>query len=329
MNKTAAISGVTGQLGSYLAELLLAKNYKVIGLKRRTSTNNSTYRIDHLLNNENFELKYVDINDVSSLYQLFNNNKIDLCFHMAAQSHVRISFDLPEETLKTNVLGTLNILNAIKECSPETKLLHMASSEMFGNNPNTPYYENSEFAPVSPYGISKVAAYQLVRNYRKSYNLFLSNAIAFNYESPRRGENFASKKISLGVARIKAGFQKELVLGNLNAYRDFSFAKDIAEGCYNILQLKEPEDLILSSGETYSIRSYLEETFNAAGFNQNEWKKYVRINPIYFRPQEVDFLLGSSNKAKSLIDWDPKVKFKELVKLMYEYEWNLLNDRKF
>lgn len=318
MNNTVIISGVTGQLGSYLADIFINDGFKVIGLKRRTSTINSTIRINHLLKNSNFNLKYFDLNDTYSIYNLFNNIKPDFFFHCAAMSHVRISFDLPNETLQTNIIGTLNIINAIKELSPKTKFLNLSSSEMFGQNKNFPFTENSVFMPVSPYAISKVASHELIKNYRNSYNLFLSNAICFNYESPRRGENFVTKKITLEVAKIKNKLSDKIVLGNIKSYRDWSYAKDIAEGCKKILEHNKPDDFILCSGETHSVEEFLEEVFNLAEIKN--WNKHVEINPIYFRPQEVPYLLGDSSKAKQVLGWEPKIKFKELAKIMYDFD---------
>jgi len=313
--KTAAVSGVTGQIGSYLAEFLLSKDYKVIGLKRRTSTNDATSRISNILSNPNFSLDYFDLNDPISIINVIQKYKFDEFYNLACQSHVRVSFDLPEETFNTVALGPLRILEAIRSYSKTTKFYQASSSEMYGTNTQWPFDEESLFKPASPYGCAKAASHNLVKNYRNSYNIFASCGIVFNTESPRRGQNFVTQKISQGVADIKYGKKKELVLGNLEAKRDWSYAPEIVEGMWKILQYKDPTDFVLCSNQTRSVKEYLEETCRLA--NLNKWGNFVRIDPIYYRPEEVPLLCGDSSKAARLLLWKTQTKFQDLVKIMY------------
>ena len=310
--KTALITGVSGQDGSFLSEFLLNKGYFVIGLKRRTSLIN-TCRIDHLLNNLNFKLEYFDLNDSGRMYELLNLYKPDEIYNLAAQSHVRVSFDLSENTADGIVLGTLRLLNAYKTIIPESKYYQASSSEIYGINSKIPLNEESITIPSS---ISKLAAHHMVDVYRRSYGLFACSGILFNHESERRGETFVTRKITLAAARIKYGLQDKLYLGNLEAKRDWGHAKDYVEAMYLMLQQQTPEDYVICSGETHSIREFLDLTFEYAGLGDP--MKYVEIDPKYFRPQEVPLLLGDYSKAKKNLGWIPKIKFEKLVKMMYD-----------
>ena len=261
--KVAIISGITGQDGSYLAELLLEKGYQVIGLKRRTSLLN-TDRIDHIYENDNFSLEYFDLNDASCMYSLFLKYQPDEFYNLAAQSHVRVSFDIPEHTVDGAAIGTLRLLNALKIVSPHTKFYQASSSEMFGDNPAVPQSESTILQPASPYACAKVFSHHLVRNYREAYNLFLSSGILFNHESPRRGETFVTRKITLAAAKIKLGLQDKLYLGNLDAKRDWGYAKDYVEAMWLMLQQENPDDFVIATGETHTVREFLEEVFSHA-----------------------------------------------------------------
>jgi len=316
--KTALITGVTGQDGSYLADLLLSKGYKVIGVKRRTSLI-STDRIDHIFEDpdliQNFYLEYGNMNDAGCLYRMLNEHKPDEIYNLAAQSHVRVSFITPEETAEVVAMGTLRLLEAIRNICPETKLYQASSSEMFGDNPEHPQNELTRFMPASPYACSKVFAHNLIRNYRQSYGLHASCGILFNHESPRRGETFVTRKITMAAARIKIGLDNELCLGNLDAKRDWGYAKDYVEAMWMMLQQDQPDDYVVATGETHTVREFLEEVFRIAELDIDE---YVKIEPRLFRPHEVPLLLGDPSKAERKLGWRPKTKFKELAKLMYE-----------
>lgn len=314
--KTAIITGVTGQDGSYLAELLLAKNYKVIGLKRRSSLIN-TDRVDPFFNNPNFILEYWDLNDVGSLYRLLKKHKPDEFYNLAAQSHVRVSFDIPEHTVDGVALGPLRILEAIRNENKDIRFYQASSSEMFGDAvcPPTGYTEQSRMTPASPYACAKLFAHNLVRNYRESYGLHASSGILFNHESPRRGETFVTRKITMAAAKIKMGIQDYLYLGNLEAKRDWGFAGDYVEVMWLMLQQEKPDDYVISTGETRTVREFLQEVFDHAELSID---KHVRIDERYFRPHEVPFLLGDSKKAKESLGWEPKIKFKDLARMMYE-----------
>jgi len=272
-------------------------------------------------------LEYFDFNDPISIVNIFTKYKIDEFYNLGCMSHVRVSFDMPEEAFNTVAIGTLRILECIHRLSPETKLYQASSSEQFGFNPDVPFNELSRFMPASPYACSKVAAHNLVVNYRNAYNLHTSCGIVFNTESSRRGENFVTRKITLGAARIKAGIQKELVLGNLKSFRDWSYAPEICEGIWKILQQKHPGDYVLCSEEMHSVEEFLKETFEYAGLGNYE--KCVRIDPIYYRAQEVPMLLGDCSKAKAVLKFESKTKFKQLVKIMYDADEELVkNERK-
>jgi len=315
--KTAIISGVTGQDGSYLAEFLLSKGYRVIGLKRRTSLL-CTDRIDHIFDNDNFKVEYYDLDDVGCLYKMLYKYEPDEFYNLAAQSHVRVSFDIPEHTVNGVALGTLRILEAIRNTNDRIRFYQASSSEMFGDNPNTPFNEDSQLMPASPYACAKVFAHNLVRNYRESYWLHASSGILFNHESPRRGETFVTRKITRAVARIKLGLQNELRLGNLDAKRDWGHAKDYVEAMWMMTQQQSPDDYVISTGQSHSVREFLEAVFDYAGMDPY---KYVKIDERLFRPHEVPFLLGDSTKAKKQLKWNPKYTFETLVKEMYEEDY--------
>jgi len=318
--KTAIISGITGQDGSYLAEFLLEKGYKVIGLKRRTSLI-TTDRVDHIYSHDNFCLEYFDLNDVGSIYRLLNTYQPHEFYNLAAQSHVRVSFDISEHTVDGIAMGTLRILNAIKEISPHTRFYQASSSEMFGDNPQVPQTEETSLQPASPYACAKVFAHNLVRNYRHSYGMHLSSGILFNHESPRRGETFVTRKITLAAARIKLGLQDKLFLGNLEAKRDWGYAGDYVEAMWLMLQQDKPGDYVIATGETHTVRDFLEEVFVHAGLDVN---KHVEIDERLFRPHEVPVLLGDPTLAKQVLDWYPKTKFTELAHIMYEADLTLI-----
>lgn len=318
ISKTALITGITGQDGSYLAEFLLEKGYEVYGIIRRASTFN-TERIDHIYTdphekNSRFFLHYGDLSDAGQLTNIIYNIQPDEIYNLAAQSHVRVSFDLPEYTGNITGLGTTRFLEAIMKSGIKTKFYQASSSEMFGSSP-PPQNENTPMRPRSPYAIAKVYSYWMTVNYREAYNIFACNGILFNHESPRRGETFVTRKITRALARIKLGLQDKLYLGNLDARRDWGFAKDFVEAMWLMLQQSEPEDYVIATGEAHSVREFLHEAFNYAGM---DWEKYVEIDPRYFRPTEVDVLIGDSRKAQKKLGWKPRVKFKELVKLMVD-----------
>ena len=312
--KTALITGVTGQDGSYLAELLLEKGYRVVGMKRRTSLL-ATDRIDHLLKHPNFQLVYGSLNDAGAFYRLFANQKFDEVYNLAAQSHVRVSFEVPEETVDAVAMGPLRLLECIRIMQPHCRFYQASSSEMYGDNPEYPQNESTLLMPASPYACAKVFAHGLVRNYREGYGIHASSGILFNHESPRRGETFVTRKITRAAARIKLGLQNELMLGNLDAKRDWGYAKDYVEAMWLMLQQDKPDDYVIATGETRSVREFLEETFSLAGLDV---KKHVKIDERLFRPHEVPHLEGDMSKASRALGWQPKTTFKELVKLMYE-----------
>jgi len=312
--KTAFITGITGQDGSYLAELLLSKGYRVVAMKRRTSLI-STNRIDHLIKNKNLILKYGNLNDSGCIYRLLLEYKPDELYNLAAQSHVRVSFDAPEEVAEFVAMGTLRILEACRNVSPKTRIYQASSSEMFGDNPENPQKETTRLMPASPYACAKVFAHNLCRNYRESYNMHISSGILFNHESPRRGETFVTRKITRAAARIKLGMQDKLYWGNLDAKRDWGFAGDYVEAMWLMLQQDVADDYIVATGETHTVKEFLEEVFSIAGLSIEE---HVEIDSRLFRPHEVPLLLGDPTKAKERLGWEPKIKFKGLAKLMFE-----------
>lgn len=316
--KKALITGITGQDGSYLAELLLAKGYEVHGLIRRASTFN-TSRIDHLYVDPHqpgarLFLHYGDLSDSSQLTNLIYNIQPDEIYHLGAQSHVRVSFDIPEYTGDITALGTTRILEAIRRSGVKSKFYQASSSEMFGNSP-PPQDESTPFHPRSPYAAAKVYAYWMTVNYRQGYNLFASNGILFNHESPRRGQTFVTRKITRAIAEILAGRQQYLYLGNLKAKRDWGYAPEYLEAMWLILQQEEPDDYVLGTGECHSVQEFLEESFSYAGL---EWREHVKIDPRYFRPTEVEQLIANPAKAKQKLGWSPGVTFKELVRIMVD-----------
>jgi GDPmannose 4,6-dehydratase len=323
--KRALITGITGQDGSYLADLLLEKGYEVHGIIRRASTFN-TSRIDHLyadphVNGVRMFLHYGDVSDSANLLKLLYDLKPDEIYHLAAQSHVRVSFDIPEYTADVTGVGTIRILEAIREAGLRSRFFHASSSEIFGKA-QAPQNEKTPFWPRSPYGVAKVFSYWATVNYRESYGLCASNGIMFNHESPRRGETFVSRKISRAVAAIKHGLQKELFLGNLNAKRDWGYAPEYVEGMWRIVQLGEGDDFVLATGENHSVREFVEAAFAHADL---DWKQFVKHDPRYERPAEVDVLLGDASKAKKILDWQPKVRFHELVRIMVDADMDSLS----
>ena len=320
--KKAFISGITGQDGSYLAELLLRKGYFVVGLKRRTSLI-CTERIDEIYHNPNFKMEYWDLNDASATYRLLLKYKPDEFYNLAAQSHVRVSFDVPEDTVLGIVNGTLRILEAIRNVHPTCRFYQASSSEMYGDNPNVPemgYDEKSRLMPASPYACAKVFAHNLVRNYRMSYGLHASSGILFNHESPRRGETFVTRKITLAAANIRLGHQDHIELGNLDAKRDWGHAKDYVEAMWLMLQQDIPDDYVIATGETHSVEEFLEEVWACAELGDP--KRHLKINEKYFRPQEVPYLLGNNSKAKRVLGWQPKYNFAALAEDMYTRDFN-------
>ena len=310
--KKALITGVTGQDGSYLAELLLEKGYEVHGLVRRSSSFN-TWRIDHV--RDCLALHYGDLVDQNSLVRALEAVGPDEVYNLAAQSHVKVSFDMPEYTTDVTAIGVLRVLDAVRDLGLKTRVYQAGSSEMFGLVRETPQTECTPFYPRSPYAVSKVYGHWMSVNYRESYGMHVSNGILFNHESPRRGENFVTRKITMAVAAIKQGRAKELRLGNLDAKRDWGYAKDYVEAMWRMLQQDAPDDYVVATGETHSVREFCEEAFGCVGL---DWQDFVKVDQKYFRPAEVDLLLGDPSKARRVLGWEPKVTFRELAKLMVE-----------
>lgn len=360
--KKALITGITGQDGSYLAELLLEKGYEVHGIIRRSSSFN-TARIDHLYNNpdiidKKLFLHYGDVVDTSNLNRLLEKIEPNEIYNLAAQSHVKVSFEIPDYTAQVDALGTLRFLDAIREVGllKSTKFYQASTSELYGKAVEIPQNENTPFYPRSPYGVAKLYGYWITKNYREAYGIFGVNGILFNHESPRRGETFVTRKITRGVVRIFFGVQDKIILGNLNAKRDWGYAPEYCEGMWKMLQLTEPEDFVLATGEAHSVREFIERSFIELGItidwigeNENE-KGFVReidlekrdfkpklkkgdvvveVSPKYFRPTEVDYLLGDATKAKRLLNWEPKIKFANLVKIMVEADFEKFLKRGF
>lgn len=317
--KKALITGITGQDGSYLADLLLAKGYEVHGIIRRASTFN-TDRIDHLyqdphVNGVRLFLHYGDLADSVNLVKLIYQLKPDEIYHLGAQSHVRVSFDIPEYTADVTGVGTIRILEAMREAGVKSRFYQASSSEMFGKVQDVPQKETTPFWPRSPYGVAKVFAFWATVNYRESYGMHATNGILFNHESPRRGETFVTRKITRAVAAIKHGLQKELYLGNLDAKRDWGYAPEYVEAMWLMLQQETSDDYVVATGETHTIREFLEEAF---GHVDLDWQEFVKYDARYERPAEVDLLVGDASKAKRQIGWEPKVRFKELVRIMVD-----------
>jgi GDPmannose 4,6-dehydratase len=316
--KKALITGITGQDGSYLAELLLSKDYEVHGIIRRASTFN-TSRIDHIFQDPHepgarLFLHYGDLSDSEQISNIIYNIKPDEVYHLGAQSHVRVSFDIPEYTGNITALGTTRILEAIRRSGNEIKFYQASSSEMFGNS-RPPQSENTPFRPRSPYAAAKVYAYWMTVNYREGYKIFACNGILFNHESPRRGETFVTRKIARAIANILAKKQDKLYLGNLDAKRDWGYAPEYVEAMWRILQQGTPEDFVFGTGKSYSVREFLEEAFTYVGL---DWEDYVKIDPRYFRPTEVENLIADASKANSKLNWKPKITFQELAKIMVD-----------
>ena len=316
--KKALITGITGQDGSYLTELLLQKGYEVHGLIRRASTFN-TGRIDHLYQDPHqpdarLFLHYGDLTDSSQLTHLIYNLRPDEIYHLGAQSHVMVSFEMPEYTGDVTGLGVIRILEALRRSGVKARLYQASSSEMFGDAP-PPQGETTPFRPRSPYAAAKVYAYWLAANYRAGYGLFCCNGILFNHESPRRGETFVSRKITRAAVRIKLGLQDKLYLGNLKAKRDWGFAPEFVDAMWRILQQDQPDDYVIATGESHSVKEFVKETFGRLNL---DWKRYVEMDPRYLRPIEVDHLIGDPRKAKRKLGWEPKVHFKELVRIMVD-----------
>jgi GDPmannose 4,6-dehydratase len=346
MHKKALITGITGQDGSYLAELLLAKGYEVHGVIRRSSSFNSG-RIDHLYRDPHetgvkLFLHYGDLNDASSINKLLRDIRPDEIYNLGAQSHVRVSFDVPEYTGEVDALGVVRILEGIRETGLNTRFYQASSSELYGKVVETPQTETTPFYPRSPYACAKAYAYYITVNYRESYNLFACNGILFNHESPRRGETFVTRKITRAAARIKLGLQKGLYLGNLDAKRDWGFAGDYVEAMWLMLQHTEPNDYVVATGETYSVRKFAEMVFarldmpliwqgegvHEKGIDSRTGTVVIEIDPKYFRPAEVDLLLGDPAKAKQALNWEPKTSFVELVNMMVDSDMALAEREK-
>lgn len=338
--KKAFITGITGQDGSYLAEFLLSKGYEVHGLVRRSSLEQKL-RIEHLymdphVNGNNFKVHYGDITDGSNLVRLIGKIKPHEIYNLAAQSHVRVSFDIPEYTANADALGTLRILEAIRilEFQKETKLYQASTSELYGKVQDIPQNEETPFYPRSPYGVAKLYAYWLIKNYREAYDIFACNGILFNHESPRRGNSFVTKKITIAATQIANGQQEKLFLGNIDSKRDWGYAPDFVESMWSILQQPKPDDFVIATGETHTVREFVEKCFdyvnitiewkgsgvNEVGINAITGKEIINIDPYYFRPTEVDILLGDYSKAKRQFGWEPKTSFDQLIKKMMDFE---------
>lgn len=342
MRKIALITGITGQDGSYLVELLLSKGYEVHGIIRRASTFN-TKRIDHLDEDSGMFLHYGDMTDSSNLNRILEKVKPDEIYNLAAQSHVKVSFEVPEYTSEVVGTGVLRFLDAIKEVSFSTKFYQASTSELYGKVQEIPQTENTPFYPRSPYAVAKLYAFWIVKNYREAYNLFACNGILFNHESPRRGETFVTRKITRAATRIKCGLQEKLYLGNLDAKRDWGYAPEYCEGMWRMLQQSEPYDLVFATNETHTVREFVDLAFECLdvklewdgsgesekGIEKETGKVLVEVDPRYYRPSEVDILIGDYSKAKEKIGWEPKVKFEELVWMMVEADLEDCNEKGF
>ena len=327
--KRALITGITGQDGSYLAELLLQKGYEVWGVIRRSSSFN-TGRVEHLYRDPHehetrLKLRYGDLNDASSLSTILGDLRPDEVYNLGAQSHVRVSFDIPEYTAEISGLGSVRILEAMRRAGLKARFYQASSSELYGKVRETPQTERTPFHPRSPYAAAKAYAFYITQNYREAYGMFAANGILFNHESPRRGETFVTRKITRAATRIKLGLQEKLFLGNLEAKRDWGFAGDYVEAMWLMLQAEHPDDFVVATGETHSVREFLERAFQLLDL---DYRKYVEHDPRYDRPAEVDLLLGDSSKAKKVLRWGPKVGFEELIKMMVEADMNLAKNEK-
>ena len=327
MSKRALVTGITGQDGSYLAELLLSKGYEIHGIKRRSSSFN-TGRIDTIFpdlheRDARLFLHYADLSDSSSLVKLLVTLQPNEIYHLGALSHVRVSFDVPEYSGDITGLGTTRLLEAIRATGISTRFYNAASSEMFGKTDEVPQRETSSFHPRSPYGCAKLYSYWMTANYREGYALYACNGILFNHESPRRGETFVSRKVTRAIARIQRGLQQKLYLGNLDARRDWGYAPEYVEAMWRMMQQDQPDDYVIATGETHSVQEFVECAFGYAGL---DWKKYVEVDPRYLRPTEVDILQGDISKARRKLGWEPKVKFHELIRLMVDADLQLLDE---
>jgi len=345
MNKVALISGITGQDGSYLTELLLGKGYTIHGILRRSSSFN-TFRIDHIYNNraylnKRFFLHYGDLTDSSNLNRLVEKIHPDEIYNLGAQSHVQVSFEVPEYTAEVDGIGTLRFLDAIRETGYKTKFYQASTSELYGLAREIPQNEQTPFYPRSPYGAAKLYSYWITVNYREAYNLYACNGILFNHESERRGKTFVTRKISVGVSKIMIGLQDKLLIGNLDAKRDWGYAPEYVEGMWRILQADEPDDYVLATNETHSVREFIEESFrnlgeeilwegqgiDEKGILKVSGKEVVGIDPRYFRPTEVDLLIGDYSKAREKLGWQPKTTFRELVRIMVNADFEKVKAR--
>jgi GDPmannose 4,6-dehydratase len=343
--KKALITGITGQDGSYLLELLLEKGYEVHGIIRRSSSFN-TGRIDHLYNNPQIYgsrmfLHFGDVTDTSNLNRLLEKVEPEEIYNLAAQSHVKVSFEVPEYTAEVDAVGTLRFLDAIRETGVRTRFYQASTSELFGKVQEVPQTERTPFYPRSPYGVAKLYGYWIIINYREAYGLYACNGILFNHESPRRGETFVTRKITLAAARIKLGLQKKLTIGNLHAKRDWGYAPEYCEGMWRMLQQKEPEDFVLATGETHSVKEFIEMVFtelemdlvwkgekeNEIGISKKDSQVLVEVDPRYYRPTEVELLIGDATKAKNKLGWVPKTTFSELAKMMAQADFEKVKKR--
>jgi GDPmannose 4,6-dehydratase len=345
MSKVALLTGITGQDGSYLAELLLEKGYEVHGVIRRSSSFN-TGRIDHIYNDPKFAgskffLHYGDVTDTSNINRLLEKIEPNEIYNLAAQSHVKVSFEVPEYTAEVDAVGTLRFLDAIRETGIKAKFYQASTSELYGKVQEIPQTEKTPFYPRSPYGVAKLYGYWIIVNYREAYDLFACNGILFNHESPRRGETFVTRKITMAAAKIKLGLQDKLTLGNLNSKRDWGYAPEYVEGMWRMLQRDTPEDFVLATGETHEVRTFVDAAFNELGIElrwegegENEkgiekatGKVLVAVDPKYYRPTEVDLLIGDATKAKQMLGWEAKTKFADLARLMAKADFELVKRR--
>ncbi|HEX8493363.1 MAG TPA: GDP-mannose 4,6-dehydratase [Pyrinomonadaceae bacterium] len=326
--KRALITGITGQDGSYLAEILLGKGYEVFGLVRRSSTI-TRRRIDHLTHEgqdaqthaSRLHLLYGDMNDSISLNRIVREVEPDEVYNLAGQSHVGVSFEMPEHTADIDAIGTLRLLEALREGMPRTRYYQASSSELYGNAEISPQDETTPFRPRSPYAVSKLFAYWMTNNYREAYKMYAVNGILYNHESPRRGENFVTRKITLGAARIKLGLQERLTLGNLDARRDWGYARDYMEAAWLMLQQPEPDDYVIATGESHTVREFLDEAF---GYLDLDWQRFVETDARYLRPSEVNAVVGDARKARRMLNWQPSVSFRDLVRMMVDADLSQL-----
>jgi GDPmannose 4,6-dehydratase len=346
LKKKVLITGITGQDGSYLVELLLEKGYEVHGILRRSSSFN-TGRIDHIINDEQYRDRFFfhhgDVTDTSNLNRILEKTEPDEIYNLAAQSHVKVSFDIPDYTAQVDALGTLRFLDAIRETGLKTKFYQASSSELYGKVQETPQTETTPFYPRSPYAVAKLYGYWIIVNYREAYNLFACNGILFNHESPRRGETFVTRKITRAAARIKEGLQEKILLGNLNAKRDWGYAPEYVEGMWRILQQDKADDFVLATGKTHSVREFVDLAFyelgielewtgmgeNEKGIEKSNGKVLVEVNRDYYRPTEVDILIGDASKAEEKLGWRTKTSLNELVKIMVKADWGKVKKKGF